>query len=330
MRFLVIVVDGSTTNLTPEPVFFRGNHSSCARGMAATATASLARGTFPAARHPRGVAARAARLPARRVAAAVRAAREDSPSGDDDDELARRAEMTYADLPSVPGGSVLDCSRAFTVDIPPAIVADALPDRGVLQYVRLPAEEYNVLDSSAVERIDVGTFRVNAGTQKILMWEIEPVGTLRIVPTDNGCEQILLGAVMNDVKARRTGKESVVIRAMNASLKDLTMRNAVSAVAGASGTEGTAIRCQIDVAGTFTEGPFAAAGSQRLCAMLDWCLRSVLPWFLEQLAADYADWASGRARGKRTVNVTQVAGEILAGGKGQLPPGVAESAVERR
>ena len=235
---------------------------------------------------------------------------------DDDDELARRAEMTYADLPSVPGGSVLDCSRAYTVDIPRAIVADALPNRGVLQYVRLPAEEYNVLDSSAVERIDVGTFRVNAGTQKILMWEIEPVGTLRIVPTDDGCEQILLGAVMNDVKARRTGKESVVIRAMNASLKDLTMRNAVSAVKSPTRRDGTAIRCQIDVAGTFTEGPFAAAGSQRLFAMLDWCLRSVLPWFLEQLAADYADWASGKARGNARVNVTQVAGEILAGVRG--------------
>ena len=298
--------------------------------MAATATASLARGTFPAARHPRRVHPPAARLPARRVPAAVRAAKDSpSPVDDDDDESARRAEMTYADLPSVPGGSVLDCSRAYTVDIPRAIVADALPNRGVLQYVRLPAEEYNVLDSSAVTRIDVGTFRVNAGAQKILMWEIEPVGTLRIVPTNDGCEQILLGAVMNDVKARRTGKESVVIKAMNASLKDLTMRNAVSAVK--SGSEGgTAIRCQIDVAGTFTEGPFAAAGSQRLCAMLDWCLRSVLPWFLEQLAADYADWASGKARGKRAVNVAQVAGEILAGGKGKLPPGVAESAVERR
>ena len=298
--------------------------------MAATATASLARGTFPAARHPRRVHPPAARLPARRVPAAVRAAKDSpSPVDDDDDESARRAEMTYADLPSVPGGSVLDCSRAYTVDIPREIVANALPNRGVLQYVRLPAEEYNVLDSSAVERIDVGTFRVNAGTQKILMWEIEPVGTLRIVPTDDGCEQILLGAVMNDVKARRTGKESVVIRAMNASLKDLTMRNAVTAVDGTDGRDGTAIRCQIDVAGTFTEGPFAAAGSQRLSSMLDWCLRSVLPWFLEQLAADYADWASGKARGKRKVNVTQVAGEILAGGKGKLPPGVAESAVER-
>ena len=72
----------------------------------------------------------------------------------------------------------------------------------------------------------------------------------------------------------------------------------------------------------------AAAGSERLCGLLDWCLRSVLPWFLEQLAVDYRDWARGQPRGRRKVNVTQVASEILAGGKGKLPPGVAESPVE--
>ena len=128
---------------------------------------------------------------------------------------------------------------------------------------------------------------------------------------------------MNDVKASRTGKRSKVIDAMNQSLKDLKMANTVSAA-----KNGTAIKCQIDVAGTFTEGPFAAAGSERLCGLLDWCLRSVLPWFLEQLAVDYRDWASGQPRGRRKVNVTQVASEILAGGKGKLPPGVAESPVE--
>ena len=51
-----------------------------------------------------------------------------------------------------------------------------------------------------------------------------------------------------------------------------------------------------------------------MCAMLDWCLRSVLPWFLEQLAADYA--ASGKTRGKRAVNVTQVAGRYWPGVRG--------------
>jgi len=292
----------------------------------ATTTTSLARGTSHAAlatrTRPRAV--RRHRVAVRTYASQKDAAYPGDSDDVDDEDLAYDAtEMTYADLPSVPGGSTLDVSRAFTVDIDPSIVTNAMPNRGVLEYVRLPANEYNVLDSSAVQRIDDGTFRINAGIQKILMWEIEPVGTLRIVPTPDGCEQVLLGATMNDVKASRTGKRSKVIDAMNQSLKDLKMANTVSAA-----KNGAAIKCQIDVAGTFTEGPFAAAGSERLCGLLDWCLRSVLPWFLEQLAVDYRDWAMGQPRGRRKVNVTQVASEILAGGKGKLPPGVAESPVE--
>ena len=252
-------------------------------------TTSLARGTSTAALATR-IRPRAVRR--HRVAVRANAQKDAAYPGDsddvDDEDLAYDAtEMTYADLPSVPGGSTLDVSRAFTVDIDPSIVANAMPNRGVLEYVRLPANEYNVLDSSAVQRIDDGTFRINAGIQKILMWEIEPVGTLRIVPTPDGCEQVLLGATMNDVKASRTGKRSKVIDAMNQSLKDLKMANTVSAA-----KNGAAIKCQIDVAGTFTEGPFAAAGSERLCGLLDWCLRSVLPWFLEQLAVDYRDWGA--------------------------------------
>ena len=260
----------------------------------ATTTTSLARGTSHAA-----LATRTRPRAVRRHRVAVRANAKpdaaypgDSDDVDDEDLAYDATEMTYADLPSVPGGSTLDVSRAFTVDIDPSIVANAMPNRGVLEYVRLPANEYNVLDSSAVQRIDDGTFRINAGIQKILMWEIEPVGTLRIVPTPDGCEQVLLGATMNDVKASRTGKRSKVIDAMNQSLKDLKMANTVSAA-----KNGAAIKCQIDVAGTFTEGPFAAAGSERLCGLLDWCLRSVLPWFLEQLAVDYRDWARGNLAG---------------------------------
>lgn len=301
------------------------NPAECHTARMATTTTSLARGTSHAALATR-IRPRAVRR--HRVAVRANAKPDATYPGDsddvDDEDLAYDAtEMTYADLPSVPGGSTLDVSRAFTVDIDPSIVTNAMPNRGVLEYVRLPANEYNVLDSSAVQRIDDGTFRINAGIQKILMWEIEPVGTLRIVPTPDGCEQVLLGATMNDVKAARTGKRSKVIDAMNQSLKDLKMANTVSAA-----KNGAAIKCQIDVAGTFTEGPFAAAGSERLCGLLDWCLRSVLPWFLEQLAVDYRDWACGQPRGRRKVNVTQVASEILAGGKGKLPPGVAESPVE--
>lgn len=108
-------------------------------------------------------------------------------------------------------------------------------------------------------RVEPETFRVSAGSQKILWLEVEPVGLLRIVPTENGCDQILEGAVMNDAKAARTGRaDSKILASMNASLRDLRMRNRISAVKDeATGDE--KIKCQIDVYVRFTEGPFAAS-----------------------------------------------------------------------
>eukprot|EP00740_Mantoniella_antarctica_P022946 CAMPEP_0198689624 /NCGR_PEP_ID=MMETSP1468-20131203/148473_1 /TAXON_ID=1461545 /ORGANISM="Mantoniella sp, Strain CCMP1436" /LENGTH=314 /DNA_ID=CAMNT_0044440929 /DNA_START=83 /DNA_END=1027 /DNA_ORIENTATION=+ len=244
---------------------------------------------------------------------------------------------TWADVYREPkgGGAVavansqaatsLEVSRAFAAAVSPAALAGASgPDRGVLQYVRLPAEEYNVLDSKAVTRVKPETFRVSAGSQKILWLEVEPVGVIRIVPTPDGCDQILEGAVMNDAAAARTGKaENKIIVSMNASLRDLRMRNRISAVRDATTGE-EAIKCQIDFSGTFTDGPFAAAGGARLNSLLMWCLGAVMPWFLDQLTKDYGDWAAERPRGREKINVAAVAGEILGGSRGKLPPGISE------
>ena len=266
------------------------------------------------------------RSPVRSLVASARARDEDPPPFLDDDDLTTYADLdaTESRLVAAAGGSaVLDASRAFTARINPEAVANARADRSVLEYVRLPAEEYNVLDSNAVTRIAPDTFRVAAGAQKILWLEVEPVGLLKIVRTDDGCEQILLGAEMGDAKAARTGKPpNGIVAAMNASLKDLRMKNRISAV-DVDGSVG--IKCQIDISGEFTEGPFAAAGSDRLNGILRWCLGAVMPWFLDQLSDDYDDWSAGKPRGRENVNVAAVASEILNGGaKGILPPGIAE------
>lgn len=266
------------------------------------------------------------RSPVRSLVASARARDEDPPPFLDDDDLTTYADLdaTESRLVAAAGGSaVLDASRAFTARINPEAVANARADRSVLEYVRLPAEEYNVLDSNAVTRIAPDTFRVAAGAQKILWLEVEPVGLLKIVRTDDGCEQILLGAEMGDAKAARTGKPpNGIVVAMNASLKDLRMKNRISAV-DVDGSVG--IKCQIDISGEFTEGPFAAAGSDRLNGILRWCLGAVMPWFLDQLSDDYDDWSAGKPRGRKNVNVAAVASEILNGGaKGILPPGIAE------
>ena len=106
-------------------------------------------------------------------------------------------------------------------------------------------------------------------------------------------EPCLKGAVMNDAKAARKGKgDSKLLAAMNASLRDLRMRNRISAVKDAA-TGDEQIKCQIDVFGEFTEGPFAAAGGARLNNLLSWCLGAVMPWFLDLLTKDYGNWAAG-------------------------------------
>ena len=116
------------------------NPAECHTARMATTT-SLARGTSTAALATR-IRTRAVRR--HRVAVRANAQKDAAYPGDsddvDDEDLAYDAtEMTYADLPSVPGGSTLDVSRAFTVDIDPSIVTNAMPNRGVLEYVRLPA-----------------------------------------------------------------------------------------------------------------------------------------------------------------------------------------------
>ena len=292
-------------------------------------TAALSRPRFaraPSPPHPPRAHATPRRSPVRSVAASARARDEEPPPFLDDDDLTTYADLdaTESRLVAAAGGSaVLDVSRAFTARINPEAVANARAGRSVLDYVRLPAEEYNVLDSNAVTRIAPDTFRVAAGAQKILWLEVEPVGLLKIARTDDGCEQILMGAEMGDAKAARTGKPpNGIVAAMNASLKDLRMRNRISAV-DVDGSVG--IRCQIDISGEFTEGPFAAAGSDRLNGILRWCLGAVMPWFLGQLSDDYDDWSAGKPRGRKSVNVAAVASEILNGGaKGILPPGIAE------
>ena len=101
------------------------------------------------------------------------------------------------------------------------------------------------------------------------------------------------------------------------------MKNRISAV-DVDGSVG--IKCQIDISGEFTEGPFAAAGSDRLNGILRWCLGAVMPWFLDQLSDDYDDWSAGkppRAR-KRKRRRGGVGDSQRGASKGILPPGIAE------
>ncbi|CEF97694.1 unnamed product [Ostreococcus tauri] len=214
--------------------------------------------------------------------------------------------------------TLLRVSRAFTVDVSP-------PGR-VREYVALPAKEYALLDPSAVTRSDASerTFTVSAGRQKFAFLDVEPVGTIEVSATEDGCVQSLVDARMVNFGSERSG---AVVEAVNASLRDLRLRNAVTATSGSDG-EGDAIKCRIDVRGEFTEGVFARAGGS-MNAIVGFSLRAVMPWFLTRLAEDYAKWARDEPRtsAMEKANLATVAAKILAGSRGKLPEGVSHDPV---
>lgn len=51
----------------------------------------------------------------------------------------------------------------------------------------LPASQYSVLDGAKVERLTDDTFRVNVSGFSFFSFEIEPIVTVSVQPTDTGC-----------------------------------------------------------------------------------------------------------------------------------------------
>jgi hypothetical protein len=217
------------------------------------------------------------------------------------------------------GAASLRVSRAFSVAVPKA-------PKPAKDYVALPAKEYNLLDETNVQRVDGDGddgFVVSAGRQKLLFLDVEPRGVVKVCVSEGGCVQKLVAAEIINLKPE-DARSANVTNAINLSLKDLKLRNEVTATEESDGSE--RIRCQIDVAGDFREGVFARAGG-RLNTILGWSLGAVMPWFLTQLAADYERWARDERRVQENASLTSVAAKIIAGSRGNLPEGVRESEV---
>lgn len=60
------------------------------------------------------------------------------------------------------------------------------------EYMALPASQYSVLDGAKVERLTDDTFRVNVSGFSFFSFEIEPILTVCVQPTDAGCRIELL------------------------------------------------------------------------------------------------------------------------------------------
>jgi hypothetical protein len=141
-------------------------------------------------------------------------------------------------------------ARKFAIDVG----EDGAPGRRAKDYVRLPADRYNVLDSRAVQRVEgkEGTFRVSTGVQRMLMFEAEPVGYISIEVKPDGVEQKLIGAELLPV-----GKPSSLVDEINATLNNVQLTNTVTARPLPGGR--AQLVCQLELRGVFTRGVLSKA-----------------------------------------------------------------------
>ena len=211
--------------------------------------------------------------------------------------------------------SRLYVARRFGVDVAESSQAG----RRLQDYVRLPATQYNVLDSKAVTRVSENVFRVSTGVQRMLMFEAEPVGLVEITVLADGVQQSMRKA---ELKSRKPSK---VLDEVNATLANLQLQNTITAADSPEG--GRQIVCQLVLDGTFTRGVLARVPEERLNGLMSWALGTVMPWFLLKLRDDYLLWAAGQPRTGAAAGageMSALARKMLASGGATLPPGVRE------
>ncbi|KAK1290246.1 hypothetical protein QJS10_CPB18g01707 [Acorus calamus] len=160
--------------------------------------------------------------------------------------------------------------------------------RPLMEYMRLPASQYSVLDAERIERVDDNLFRCYVYRFKFFSFEVCPVLLVRV-------EEQLDGACIRLLSCKLEGSPIVVAQnekfsasmvnkiSCNTSLKNSEVQQL---------TSDTSIEVTIDIPLTFRFIPVALIESTGAQA-LEQLLRLMLPRFLMQLVKDYQGWASG-------------------------------------
>ncbi|RDY01238.1 hypothetical protein CR513_15460 [Mucuna pruriens] len=160
--------------------------------------------------------------------------------------------------------------------------------RPLIEYMRLPASQYSVLDAKRIERVDDSTFRCYVYPIKFFAFEVCPVLLVKVEEQPDGCCIKLLSCKLEG---------SPMVAAQNDKF-DAIMVNRISCDSKADKslvqqlTSDTIIEVSIDIPFAFQAIPKQAiesAGAQ----ILEQILRIMLPRFMSQLVKDYQAWASG-------------------------------------
>ncbi|BAT96273.1 uncharacterized protein HKW66_Vig0185980 [Vigna angularis] len=162
--------------------------------------------------------------------------------------------------------------------------------RPLIEYMRLPASQYSVLDAERIERVNDDTFRCYVYRFRFFNFEICPVLLVKVEEQPDGCCIKLLSCKLEG---------SPMIAAQNDKF-DALMVNRISCDTNADNdkslmqqlTSDTIIEVSIEIPFPFLAIPKQAiesAGTQ----VLEQILRLMLPRFMSQLVKDYQAWATG-------------------------------------
>ncbi|KAF7820205.1 uncharacterized protein G2W53_025660 [Senna tora] len=161
-------------------------------------------------------------------------------------------------------------------------------ERPLIEYMRLPASQYSVLDAERIERVNDNTFRCYVYRIKFFSFEVCPVLLVRVEEQPDGCCIKLLSCKLEG---------SPIVAAQNDKF-DALMVNRISCDSSSKNsleqqlTSDTIIEVTIEIPFAFQLIPmetFESAGTQ----VLEQILRVMLPRFMAQLVKDYKAWASG-------------------------------------
>ena len=173
--------------------------------------------------------------------------------------------------------------------------------KSLLEYVRLPAKRYNVLDKSKVKLVGEDEFEVSVGELNMGFGKARPSAVIRVVEEEDGCTQ-----VMRNAELHGTG----MLKNANGMFEGLKLTNRVSAAQGVTaevvkrggkkqqqqGNATATLICVVSVEGEFESAALAKIGNERLNQLTTKTFNAVLPWFVGKLAKDYEDWSYGRKR----------------------------------
>jgi len=216
----------------------------------------------------------------------------------------------------VKAGVSLSASRAFAIEVEEG-------ERTLAEYVTLPAKKYSVLDSDAVQSIGDNTFRVSGGQQKFLMGQSgTPVGIIQIEVGEDRVVQRLVEAKIENAKGRAMVE-------VNRLMGQLQMSTTVSVMSNPDDPESKMIKCEVGLAGAFTDGVMSKIPQDKLNQLVSTALGVVVPWFLSQLKQDYLLWVDGNQKERGQLGKGQM--KVMTTGMlntlktGTLPEGVREA-----